>query len=277
MLTFRKHYEVPGVYRILNLINGKVYIGSAVDCWDRAKRHKRDLRVGNHKNRHLQAAWNEYGEESFWFSILRVTPLDRDALLKTEQIWLDSTKSYYRDRGYNIDRIAGSRLGTKLTAEQRKKISDTQRGRKQSAETRATRSRSMTGVRKSKKHAFNISLSQAFFSGEKLEELFKLRLLGWSSIKLAGHFGCSKSTVTRTLRGKQTAHNGLVDPIPQEKKNTGQFVSSLSDEIVASIRLMSREGCRDRDIAKFLGVNPKMLWQIKTGKTHKHVKEPEYW
>lgn len=36
-------YEGIGVYRIINPINGKVYIGSSINCYNRLKRHNRSL------------------------------------------------------------------------------------------------------------------------------------------------------------------------------------------------------------------------------------------
>jgi group I intron endonuclease len=50
---------VAGVYWILNLVNGKVYIGSSVDVENRLQNHKKDLIAGKHRNPYLQRAWNK--------------------------------------------------------------------------------------------------------------------------------------------------------------------------------------------------------------------------
>ena len=37
---------------------------------ERLSVHKRELRKGTHSNRHLQCAWNKYGENAFSFVVL---------------------------------------------------------------------------------------------------------------------------------------------------------------------------------------------------------------
>jgi len=57
------------VYEIRNLVNWKLYIGSTTrKPKDRKREHWAALRGGRHHNRHLQAAWNLYGEEAFRFT-----------------------------------------------------------------------------------------------------------------------------------------------------------------------------------------------------------------
>ena len=60
-----------GVYRIVNTINGKIYIGSSVVClYKRAHTHRNYLRADKHCNRYLQNSWNKYGEHNFVFDII---------------------------------------------------------------------------------------------------------------------------------------------------------------------------------------------------------------
>ena len=53
-----------GIYRITNLINSKFYIGSSSNLKKRLYEHQRELNLGIHTNKHLQSAWNKYGEEN---------------------------------------------------------------------------------------------------------------------------------------------------------------------------------------------------------------------
>lgn len=76
-----------GIYKIINVINNKFYVGSAVDLKRRKTRHFSELRTGKHNNRHLQAAWGEYGEQAFVFVVVEELPADAD-LLAAENIWL---------------------------------------------------------------------------------------------------------------------------------------------------------------------------------------------
>lgn len=96
----------PGIYQILCVPNGKVYIGSAVDLQKRWDQHQRDLRHGIHHNRHLQSAWQKYGRMNFEFSVLQL--VEAPNLLCAEQDWIDKTNCTDRNIGFNISPIAGS-------------------------------------------------------------------------------------------------------------------------------------------------------------------------
>jgi len=76
-----------GIYKIINVINNKFYIGSAVNFKRRKSRHFSELRNNKHNNFKLQAAWNKYGEQAFVFVIVEELPEGSD-LLSAENVWL---------------------------------------------------------------------------------------------------------------------------------------------------------------------------------------------
>lgn len=76
-----------GIYKIINAVNNKFYVGSAVDFEKRKARHLWRLRRGDHVNKHLQAAFNKYGESSFIFVLVEHVPVDAD-ILAAENKWL---------------------------------------------------------------------------------------------------------------------------------------------------------------------------------------------
>lgn len=98
--------RASGVYQIRCIPNGKIYIGSAVDLRDRWDHHCQSLRSGAHRNRHLQNAWDKYGETNFEFSILEL--VDTADLLSAEQEWIDRSGCVDREIGFNIYDTAGS-------------------------------------------------------------------------------------------------------------------------------------------------------------------------
>lgn len=98
--------RASGVYQIRCLPTGKIYIGSAVNLRARWQQHRWSLRRGNHRNVHLQAAWNKYGEENFEFSVLEL--VEASDLLGAEQEWIDNTGCTNRRIGFNLYPVAGS-------------------------------------------------------------------------------------------------------------------------------------------------------------------------
>ena len=104
MLKHMPH--TSGVYQIKCISNGKIYIGSAMDIHDRCEHHRSSLRRGDHRNAHLQAAWNKYGERSFEFETLELA--EPSELLFKEQNQIDQTQSANKEFGFNIYDIAGS-------------------------------------------------------------------------------------------------------------------------------------------------------------------------
>jgi group I intron endonuclease len=77
-----------GVYLITNVVNGKIYIGSATKSFKRRwAEHKKTLRGSRHINRYLQRSWSKYGEPAFTFDVLEETAPD-DAVA-AEEFWIN--------------------------------------------------------------------------------------------------------------------------------------------------------------------------------------------
>jgi len=128
-----KKCKVSGIYLIRNLVNNKIYIGSAVNIKNRWYRHKNQLTTNKHKNPYLQSAWNKYGIGNFSFEIVsklhfidKNKELSKQHILANEQIYLDLYESYKREKGYNINRIAGNSLGLKHSEESKIKMREFQ-------------------------------------------------------------------------------------------------------------------------------------------------------
>lgn len=63
--------EKGTIYKIKNLVNGKVYIGQTVNKVQRRwQDHRSMLKRNTHDNFYLQNAWNKYGEENFAFEVV---------------------------------------------------------------------------------------------------------------------------------------------------------------------------------------------------------------
>jgi len=85
--------KTSGIYRIRNIVNNKIYIGSAINFNTRWGQHRRLLRRGKHFNSYLQNSWNKYKEDNFIFEIIEECAIE--ALEGREQFFLDSTLPSY--------------------------------------------------------------------------------------------------------------------------------------------------------------------------------------
>lgn len=102
------------VYRIVNKINNKVYIGSTIDSERRKLEHFNQLEKGIHINTHLQNAYNKYGKNVFIFDIIEDN-LDNGELMKREQHYINLFNSSNGNFGYNISQYANQPDGRKYT------------------------------------------------------------------------------------------------------------------------------------------------------------------
>lgn len=93
-----------GIYKIICVVNNKIYIGSAVNLDRRWKRHLNELKNNYHANIILQNAFNKHGLESFNFEIIEIVD-DVCKLFEREQYYLDTLKPFGK-YGFNIKTIA---------------------------------------------------------------------------------------------------------------------------------------------------------------------------
>ncbi len=136
--------HASGIYSITNGLNGKIYIGSAVDFYRRYCGHLTGLRRKAHHCPHLVAAMHKYGSEHFVFRIVALVE-NPQHLLAIEQIYIDTLCTTDPSRGYNACPIAGSRRGSKASLLTRRQISVSLTGRAVSLETREKLSRAQKG------------------------------------------------------------------------------------------------------------------------------------
>jgi group I intron endonuclease len=112
---------ITGIYKILNKINNKIYIGSATDIKKRWRDHKWHLNHNIHHNPHLQSAWNKYGRDNFEFSIILVCSANELLIKENECVKIYNTLN--NNHGYNINDPQKICLGKKCSEETKSKQS----------------------------------------------------------------------------------------------------------------------------------------------------------
>jgi group I intron endonuclease len=144
-----------GIYKIICSENGKIYIGSSQYIETRIKRHFSQLKHSSHINRHLQSAYDKYGEKSFSYEIVEECSIE-DLLLR-EQYWMDITECYDRVNGFNNTTKADRPLGYKHTDEAKRKMSEAKKGLSLSVEHVEKIKKANTGKKRSEEFKNKLS------------------------------------------------------------------------------------------------------------------------
>ena len=114
-----------GIYKITNIINGKVYIGQSTNLKDRIKQHKSMIKNYNENNNYLRKATKKYGYKNFKIEIIKFC--DEKELDYYEIYYIDLYKSSDRKFGYNIE--LGGNINKHLSKEQIDKMKKNKKGK----------------------------------------------------------------------------------------------------------------------------------------------------
>jgi group I intron endonuclease len=241
-----------GVYRILNLANGKFYIGSSTEVAGRRMDHLYALRANRHHSYRLQADYDLHGEASIVFEMVEQVD-DTDQLLAVEQWWMDHTRSYDEGVGYNISPTAGNTLGKPCLPATREKIGNAHRGRRQSPNTIARRMDTLASPEHKERMArwFRSEETRAKISKTKggsgyvltasdIRDAISLYQAGDISIlKLAGRFNVSYQQMRNALSGMGPKFASVRQSV--EKATAGSDLKSVARKIALSLSTVTVE------------------------------------
>lgn len=241
-----KYTPQSGIYIIKNVKSGKVYIGQAQHIRVRWVTHKRKLANNKHDNSHLQRAWNKHGASVFKFQILEYCPIEQ--LDEREQHYLDiympkgicyniaiavdsptrgrkltnehkqkisnanknpSAETRARISNANKGKVSPNR-GVPLTAETKRKLSESKQGHRVSFETREKLSKANMGNKQhlgfkhSEEAKKKMSLSHNKIPNEVIGEIRDRYAQGdITHQKLATEYGISRAMVGLIVRCKR--------------------------------------------------------------------------
>lgn len=104
---YRDTLPPMGIYKVENLINGRILVGSSKNLPGKANSCMFQLRQGSHMNRELQDDFRLLGRENFEFSVVdylepREGPVYdyTDDLAALEEMWMERLQPY-GEKGYN--------------------------------------------------------------------------------------------------------------------------------------------------------------------------------
>jgi group I intron endonuclease len=91
-----------GIYKVENIVNGKVYIGKTKNFYKRYHQYLYDIKSKNTNriNRYLLASIEKYGIESFTFKVVEFC--DLEDIASRELYWIQELNSTNREYGYNL-------------------------------------------------------------------------------------------------------------------------------------------------------------------------------
>lgn len=205
--------QVCGIYVIRHRASGREYVGSSVDIYKRAGKHKSDLSKNRHHSPILQNAWNKHGADEFEMEVVEVVS-NPALLLLSEQAWLD------KGAFYNVCKFARNRLGFRATDE-----------------TKARQSAALTGLKRTPEQVENIRQSQM---GKVLSAEHRAKC-GRKGVAKPDGFA-EKLRIART--GSTMGAEG-VEKMAESKRKAYRFVSP-SGETFAALGL--RKFCREHGL-----------------------------
>jgi group I intron endonuclease len=228
--------NIWGVYKIVNLINNKIYVGSSIKIGKRIRDELHQLKNNKHHNKFLQPEWNKFGDEHFDVQIIEIISDtdNRQILIEREQYWIDKLKSHHTLEGYNSSKTARIPSGFTFqhTEETKNKISNSLKGKKLSKEHREILSKIRRGV---KQKPETVAKRNASNTGKKRTPE-QIALLQQKAIENAPKIGKKIRSQNSTKQDKPTSSNykgvwahrnkwnaRIVIPVGQKSKSLGEF------------------------------------------------------
>ena len=235
--------KIQGIYKIINTINKKIYIGQSVDIKNRFSCHKHNALVKNIKHP-LYDSIRYYGIDNFEFIILEEILAIIDLDLR-ELYWINHYKSNDKNYGYNLRLDCRTSKGFKHSEETKLNMSLAQKGKKRkphSEETKQKISSSEKGKIVSDETKTKISLAK---TGKKLKPFTDETRLNMS----LAHKGKKQS--------KEHINNKVLSYKITREKNGHTKVHLIDKDKVK--RLYIDENYRLKDVSRILKISYGLL------------------
>jgi len=127
MKSWKHIPRLPGVYKLTNKINGKIYIGKSISLRRRLMEHQYERRDAYP----IERAIKKYGMDNFEIEVLhQEINIDNLCLLAIESAYIEFFNSTDKNLGYNVLQFGGGdRTGIPHSQETKNKISIANKGK----------------------------------------------------------------------------------------------------------------------------------------------------
>lgn len=187
------------LYKITNVLNGKVYIGQSVSPEARWRRHKSDARTGKNQF-YLYRAMRKDSLQNFTFEIIAQAKSLEDIDI-IEVVCIRQYNSSDKKYGYNI--ALGGNGKRVVSEETKRKLSKINTGKKATEETKNKMSQSMLGKNSGEKNGmFGKSSINAKLTQEQAADIRAEYCVNKTAmLKLAHKYNVSKKTIFNIIHG----------------------------------------------------------------------------
>lgn len=250
-----KYKDKFGIYGIINVISGDVYIGQTRQRFEkRYWHHQWKLKNKTHDNIHLQNAYDLYGDS--YFSFMAIEDVDDVNVLDELEI---KYINIYKKIGhcYNMIDGGGGRSGAPLSDDHKRKIGEKNRvnmiGRKHTDETK----RKMSENKKGK----ILNINRLTISFDVAAEIKRRLIFGDSASKIATDLCVPYKTVNGIL--SNNSYESIYVDGWAEFYNSRKTYHRLTKEDHAEIyRLHIQEGKSKKELSDMYGRTDKMIARI---------------
>lgn len=271
-----KRIKYSGIYKIENLINGKIYIGQTGNLYEREYQHFYELRKGAHGSNHLQNSFNKYGEENFIFKVILYCEVSE--LTYYEQKCVDIFNPEYNKRLICVDSNLGIKMpecfgkwqsefrrgenhpsfGKPRSEETKKKISESNKGRKVSQETRNKISKSLMGEKN-----FNYGKK---FSEETIKRMSEAQIGRKASEETKKNMSIAQTGKKHTKeQTEKIAKANIGKKRTDESKLKISISKTLDKNVVLEIKKLLDSGMMPTEIGRKLNVDRGTVYKVKNG------------
>ena len=185
----------PVIYRIVNMVNNKCYVGQTTCFRKRVNQHFRALKNNKHCSIYLQNSFNKHGIDSYYVEILEI--VSKETICDREIYWIEYYKSYDKELGYNILVNAPSPWYGKRSEKHCKNISNALTGKTLSEEHKLNISKALYGMPKKRSNTKN-----NYTHYKKVLQLDK-------NLNLINEFKSTKLAAINTSIGESSIRNNL--------------------------------------------------------------------